>query len=95
MRPLKRERLDAAYRYMESLSPEMLAFELMRRNDDYRADWAASSREPQDPPADPEPDHGRHWGLRCPRRPRPDRLGRLRVLARRRARPSCTAGAGA
>ena len=49
MHPFKRDRLEAAYRYIESLSPEMIAFEFLRRNDRYRDDYALAERDQRDP----------------------------------------------
>jgi hypothetical protein len=83
MHSFKRERLEAAYRYIETLSPEMIAFEFMRRSDEYREDYAAAQREGQDPPpTEPTPERGRRWGLRFPGGSREDGTGSLRVLAR-------------
>ena len=41
MRPFTRERLAARYRYIESLSPDGLVWELQRRSTAYRADYEA------------------------------------------------------
>ena len=96
MHSFKRERLETAYRYIETLSAEMIAFEFMRRSDEYRENYAAAEREEQDPPPTaPTPDRGRRWGLRFPGRSREDGAGSLCVLARRRLGASCQAGAGA
>jgi Family of unknown function (DUF6499) len=94
MHPFKRERLEAAYRYIETLSPEMIAFEFLRRNENYRGDYAAAEREGQDPSAaTPSPDRGRRWGLRFPGRSGQDRPGSLCLLAGRLAGPPCPHGA--
>jgi hypothetical protein len=94
MHSFKRERLEAAYRYIETLSPEMIAFEFMRRSDDYREDYAAAERERRDPPpAAPAPDRGRRWGLRFPGRPRKDGPGSRHLLACRYSGTSCSSGA--
>ena len=96
MHSFKRERLETAYRYIETLSAEMIAFEFMRRSDEYRADYAAAERERQDPPpAAPTPDRGRRWGLRFLGRPRKDGPGSLRLLACRYSGTSCSSGARA
>jgi len=59
MHPFKRERLEAAYRYIESLSPEMIAFEFLRRNDGYREDYALAECDQRDASAAmPAPDRG-------------------------------------
>ena len=42
MHSFKREHLEAAYRYIETLSPEMIAFEFMRRSSEYCEDYAAA-----------------------------------------------------
>ena len=94
MHSFKRERLEAAYRYIETLSPEMIAFEFMRRSDEYREDYAAAEREGHDPPPTaPPPDRGRRWGVRFPGRSREDGAGSLRVLARRYSGTPCSSGA--
>ena len=93
MHSFKRERLEAAYRYIETLSPEMIAFEFMRRSDEYREDYAVAERESKEPPPAPTPDRGRRWGLRFPRRPRKDGPGSLRLLACRYSGTSCSSGA--
>jgi hypothetical protein len=94
MYPFKRERLEAAYRYIETLSPEMIAFEFMRRNDDYRENYALAERERQEPPsATPAPDRGRRWGLRFPGRSEKDRPGSLCLLASGLPGASCPTGA--
>jgi hypothetical protein len=96
MHPFKRERLDAAYRYIESLSPEMIAFEFMRRNPGYREDYALAEREEQDPSAaTPASDRGRRWGLRFPGGSRPGRARGICLLARRRFGAPCPPGVGA
>jgi Family of unknown function (DUF6499) len=67
MRPFTRERLEARYRYIESLSDTEIAWEFLRRNPDYAAENAAApapSDEGGEEPPDPEP--ARRWGLRCP-----------------------------
>ena len=94
MHPFKRERLEAAYRYIETLSPEMIAFEFLRRNDGYREDYALAERDQRDPAAAmPAPDRGRRWGLRFPGRSKQDRPGSFCLLARRRPSPPCPPGA--
>ncbi|WP_425465950.1 transcriptional regulator domain-containing protein [Nitrospirillum amazonense] len=82
MRPFKRERLDADYRYIEGLDDDGLAWEFLRRSAAYQADHKAERAEP----ATVIPfDRGARWGLRSPGRPRPDSPGSVRVLARRRS----------
>ena len=62
MRPFRRERLDAAYRYIETLSPELIAWELVRRDPEYQRD--AEAEEAEDPELSFSTDRGRRWGMR-------------------------------
>ncbi|WP_408906074.1 transcriptional regulator domain-containing protein [Nguyenibacter vanlangensis] len=91
MRKLDRARLNPAYRYLETLSDDLLAFEFMRRGDAYRAECAAARQEDR---ISPEPDRGRHWGVRFPCRSGSHVIGGTGILACRRACGTCVADAG-
>lgn len=65
-------RSDAANAYLEDLSLAGLCWELLRRNESYRADWA-DTRIREVPSADPDRATGGRahaWGLTFLRRPR-------------------------
>ena len=69
MRPFTREHLAARYRYLETLSPDGLVWELRRRSAAYCAEYAAATeaaggQQPEAPPALAE-----RWRLRFPRKP--------------------------
>jgi hypothetical protein len=69
MRPFTRAQIDARYRYLETLSPDGLVWELQRRSDAYRADYAATAEAEQDPSPEAPPALAERWRLRCPPRP--------------------------
>ena len=57
-------RNDADYEYCDDLTPEQVAFEFLRRNPDYDADFRKESDEPpKASTSDPAPAAAR-WGLR-------------------------------
>lgn len=49
------------YEYFDDLGPEQIAFEFLRRNPDYAAEFAQVS---QQPPEEEPPPTLAHWGLR-------------------------------
>ncbi|WP_353850777.1 transcriptional regulator domain-containing protein [Acidiphilium sp.] len=69
MRPFTRERLAARYRYIESLSPDGLVWELRRRSTAYRADYEAVTRVENDPLPEASSAISKRWRLRFPRKP--------------------------
>ena len=69
MRPFTRAHLAARYRYLETLSPDGLVWELQRRSDAYRADHAAVSTAERDQSPEAPPALAERWRLRFPRKP--------------------------
>ena len=69
MRPFTRERLAAWYRYIESLSPDGLVWELQRRSTAYRADYEAVAQVEHDPLPEASNAISERWRLRFPRKP--------------------------
>ncbi|MBW4093655.1 MAG: hypothetical protein HIU82_21550 [Proteobacteria bacterium] len=69
MRPFTRAHLAARYRYLETLSPDGLVWELQRRSDAYRADYAAAADAEHNPPPETPPALAERWRLRFPREP--------------------------
>ena len=69
MRPFTRAHLAARYRYLETLSPDGLVWELQRRSDAYRADRDAVAKGEDDPPPEVPPALAERWRLRFPREP--------------------------
>ena len=69
MRPFTRERLAARYRYIESLSPDGLVWELQRRSTEYRADYEAVAQVEHDPLPEASKAISERWRLRFPRKP--------------------------
>ena len=69
MRPFTRAQIDARYRYLETLSPDGLVWELQGRSDAYRADYAATAEAEQNPSPEATPALAERWRLRCPPRP--------------------------
>ena len=64
-------RNDADYEYCDNLTPEQVAFEFLRRNPDYDADYRKGSDEsPTASTSEPAPAAAR-WGLRFRHRPSP------------------------
>ncbi len=66
MRPFTRACLAARYRYMETLSPDGLVWELQRRSDAYRADYAAAVKAEPNPSPETPPALAARWRLRFP-----------------------------
>ncbi|MHB1302390.1 transcriptional regulator domain-containing protein [Acidiphilium multivorum] len=73
MRPFTRERLAARYRYIETLSPDGLVWELVRRSAAYQADYAAAAERTHDPQREASPSLCARWRLRFPGKSRHDR----------------------
>ena len=69
MRPFTRAHLAARYRYLETLSPDGLVWELQRRSDAYRAEYAAAADAEHDLPPETPPALAERWRLRFPREP--------------------------
>ena len=74
---------DQAYDHFDSLNLSGLAWECLRRNEDYRADYERMRRGGR-APAD--------WGLRFPRRSRHRRTQRPGLLAARDRTGRCQSG---
>ncbi|HQT72602.1 MAG TPA: DUF6499 domain-containing protein [Acidiphilium sp.] len=55
-------RSKAAYQYAEALDPSGLAWEFLRRNPDYQADFETGAPHAERGTSDP----ARRWGLRFP-----------------------------
>jgi hypothetical protein len=71
MGPIKKDRLDPRYGYIASLSPEGVAWEFLRRNDNYRADCRAEQLGSlATSSANSSASRARKWGLRFPHEPR-------------------------
>ena len=66
MRPFTRERLAARYRYIETLSPDGLVWELQRRSLEYRAAFEAVAKVKHDPPPKATDATANRWRLRLP-----------------------------
>jgi len=65
MQSLKRERLDTDYRYVAGLSAESIAWEFLRRNPEYRADYHARMVKEESALSVSEAAKvGQKWGLR-------------------------------
>ncbi len=73
MRPFTRERLAARYRYIESLSPDGLVWELVRRSAAYQKDYAAVVERARDAQPEAPLSLCARWRLRFPGSPRHDR----------------------
>ncbi len=69
MRPFTRTHLADRYRYLETLSPDGLVWELQRRSDAYRAGCDAAAEAERDPPPETPPALAERWRLRFPREP--------------------------
>ena len=69
MRPFTRAHLAARYRFLETLSPDGLAWELQRRSAAYRADYAAAATAARNPQPGTPPALVERWRLRFPRKP--------------------------
>jgi len=69
MRPFTRAHLAARYRYLETLSPDGLVWELQRRSDAYRAEFAAAPKPEHHSPPETPPALAERWRLRFPREP--------------------------
>ncbi|WP_408858659.1 transcriptional regulator domain-containing protein [Acidiphilium sp. PA] len=73
MRPFTRERLAARYRYIESLSPDGLVWELVRRSAAYREDYAAAVECAHEAQPEAPLSLCARWRLRIPGKSRYDR----------------------
>ena len=69
MRPFTREDLAARYRYLETLSPDGLVWELQRRSTAYGADYAAAAEAARDQQPEAPPALSKRWRLRFPGEP--------------------------
>ena len=69
MPPFTRAHLAARYRYLETLSPDGLVWELQRRSAAYRADYAAAATAARNPQPGTPPALVERWRLRFPRKP--------------------------
>ncbi len=72
MRPFTRERLAARYRYIESLSPDGLVWELVRRSAAYREDYVAAVERAHEPQPEAPLSLYARWRLRFPGNSRHD-----------------------
>jgi hypothetical protein len=71
MGPIKKDRLDPRYGYIASLSPEGVAWEFLRRNDNYVQDYRAEQfASPISSLVISSASRARKWGLRFPGGPR-------------------------
>ncbi|WP_371259413.1 transcriptional regulator domain-containing protein [Acidiphilium sp. PM] len=70
MRPFTRERLAARYGYIETLSPDGLVWELVRRSAAYRDDYVAAVTLERHPQPEASPSLCKRWRLRFPRKSR-------------------------
>jgi hypothetical protein len=67
MGPIKKDRLDPRYGYIASLSPEGVAWEFLRRNDNYVQDYRAEHfASPTTSSTISSSSRARKWGLRFP-----------------------------
>ena len=69
MRPFTRERLAARYRYIETLSPDGLVWELQRRSPEYHAAFEAVAKVKHDPLPKATDATANRWRLRLPGKP--------------------------
>lgn len=77
-------RSPTAYNYTKDLNPSGLAWEFLRRNPDYRADYSSAGHQAASETGAARP--ARRWGLRFLERPRPPRRRGGNLLAPRTTR---------
>ena len=56
--------ISEAYDYFDALTPEQVAFEFLRRDDDYAVSYRELGEDDPDPSATAPPDFSERWGLR-------------------------------